>query len=166
MPSKTMSALVGGLAGGLLVTVITLPQNDLLNCLACLMYAGCGLIAVWHYTDTNELTISGGEGVKLGALAGVVGGLVVGILAILFRAIGVLPGAEDIMREMEESGALDQMGEMADFWISFIEFTAGPGSILIGIPIAAVISLAGGAIGAALFKKGRGEDDVVVTDDA
>lgn len=166
MPSKTMSALVGGLAGGLLATVITLPQNDILNCLACFMYAGCGLVAVWHYTDTNELTISGGEGVKLGALAGLVGALVAGVLVMLFRAIGVLPGAEDLVRQMEESGALEQMGEGAEFWIGFVEFTAGPGAILIGIPIAVIISLAGGAIGAALFKKGPAEDDVVVIDDA
>ena len=85
MSDKMMSILIGGVAAAVLATIISLPQNQCLGCLACLCYVGSGLLAVWHYTNTNSLTIKGGEGASIGAMAGVVAGVVGGILGFVFR---------------------------------------------------------------------------------
>lgn len=155
MSEKNLSVLIGGLAGGLLAILLTIPQNQFLGCLACLCYVGCGLVAVWHYTNTNSLTISGGEGAGMGALAGIVGGVVASLLGWLFRLIGLLPGAEEAIRQLEESGQLDQMDEStAEFMYQLTEFSTGIGGAVLGVVIALILGVIGGAIGAAVFKKG------------
>ena len=154
MSDKTQSILIGGLAGGVLAMIFSIPQNCL-GCVACLCYVGSGLIAVWHYTKTSSLTIKGGEGAGLGAMAGVVSGVVAGILSLIFRAIGLLPGVDDIIEQIEEAGQLDQLDpETADMIYSFIEISAGIGGIVIGVIFAVILGVIGGAIGASVFKKG------------
>ena len=155
MTSKNTSALVGGIAGGLLATVLVLPQITALETVACLGYVGCGLLAVWHYTKENTLTIKAGQGVGLGALAGVYGGLIASSLSWFFRAMGVLPGAEEAIQQLEEAGALDSGG--GDFAVWLIEFSMGIGGVLLAVAMGAVLALIGGAIGAAVFKKGAEE---------
>ena len=155
MSDKLPSVLIGGVATAVVVTILSLPQNQCLGCLVCLCYVGSGLIAVWHYTNTNTLTIKGGEGAGLGAMAGVVCGVVAGILGLIFRAIGLLPGVDDIIEQMEQGGQLDQLDpETADMIYSFIEFTAGIGGIVFVLIIAVIFGVIGGAIGASVFKKG------------
>ena len=155
MSDKTQSILIGGVATAVLAVILSLPQNQCLSCLVCLSYVGSGLIAVWHYTNTNTLTIKGGEGAGLGAMAGVVCGVVAGVLGLIFRAIGLLPGVDDIIEQMDEAGQLDQLDpETADMIYSFIEISAGIGGIVIGVIFAVILGVIGGAIGAAVFKKG------------
>ena len=155
MSNKTPSILIGGVATAVLATILSLPQNQCLGCLVCLCYVGSGLIAVWHYTNTNTLTIKGGEGAGLGAMAGVVCGVVAGVLGLIFRAIGLLPSVDDIIEQMEQTGQLDQLDpETADMIYSFIEVTAGIGGIVIGVIFAVILGVIGGAIGASVFKKG------------
>ena len=155
MSEKNLSILIGGLAGGLLAVLLSLPQNQFLGCLACLSYVGCGLVAVWHYTNTNTLTIAGGEGAGIGALAGVVGGVVSSLLGWFFRMIGLLPGTEEAIQQLEDSGQLDQMDEnTAEMMYQFIEFSTGIGGVVISVIIAVILGVIGGAIGAAVFKKG------------
>ena len=154
MSDKTQSILIGGVAAGVLAVVFSIPQNCL-GCLACLCYVGSGLVAVWHYTKTNTLTIKGGEGAGLGAMAGVVSGVVAGVIGLIFRAIGLLPGVDDIIEQMEQGGQLDQLDpDTADMIYSFFEFTAGIGGIVIGVIVAVIFGVIGGAIGASVFKKG------------
>ena len=153
MSDKIPSVLIGGVAAGVLAVLFSIPQNCL-GCLACLCYVGAGLGAVWHYTNTNTLTIKGGEGAGLGAMAGVVSGVVAGILSLVLKAIGLLPGVDDIIEQMEQTGQLDQLDpETADMIYSFIEVTAGIGGIVFGVIVAVIFGVIGGAIGAAVFKK-------------
>ena len=155
MSDKIQSVLIGGIAAGVLAVILSLPQNQCLGCLVCLCYVGSGLLAVWHYTNTNTLTIKGGEGAGIGAMAGVVCGVVGGILGFIFRAIGLLPGVDEIMDQLEESGQLDQLDpDMADMIYGWIEFSTGIGGYVIGIVFAVILGVIGGAIGAAVFKKG------------
>ena len=154
MSDKIQSILIGGIAAGVLAVVFSIPQNCL-GCLACLCYVGSGLVAVWHYTKTNTLTIKGGEGAGLGAMAGVVSGVVAGVLGLIFRAIGLLPGVDDIIEKMVEDGQLEQLDpETAEMIYSFIETFAGIGGIVFGVIFAVILGVIGGAIGAAVFKKG------------
>ncbi len=154
MSDKIQSILIGGIAAGVLAVVFSIPQNCL-GCLACLCYVGSGLVAVWHYTKTNTLTIKGGEGAGLGAMAGVVSGVVAGVLGLIFRAIGLLPGVDDIIEKMVEDGQLEQLDpETAEMIYSFIETSAGIVGIVFGVIFAVILGVIGGAIGAAVFKKG------------
>lgn len=161
MESKYASALIGGLAGGLIAALLNLPQN-FISWFGCLAYAGCGLIAVWHYTNTHQLTITGGEGIGLGALAGVAGGLTGGLLASLFYQLGLMdPVLPQILEEMENTGTLDQMDpSTADSVISWLEL-ASKWQVLIDVTcsvlFAVVFGLIGGAIGARIWKKGPDE---------
>ena len=124
------------------------------------------MVAVWHYTNTNSLTIAGGEGAGIGALSGIVAGLVSSVLGWFFRMIGLLPGAEELLDQMEQSGQFDQLDEnMADMIYGWIEFSTGIGGIVLGVIIALILGVIGGAIGAAMFKKGNttpGEDAEVI----
>jgi len=162
--SKTNSAIIGGFVAAILGTLFGLLQyqlagqqllSGLLSCFTCLSAAVCGLVAVWHYTDTNELTISGGSGAGLGALAGVFYGLIGGVFGMILRFVGLSPTAEDAMQQMRDSGAFDQMDANAQqFMTSMMEFLLGPASIVIGIVIGVILGVIGGAIGATIFKKG------------
>ena len=155
MSEKIPSILIGGVATAVIAVILSLPQNQCLGCLVCLCYLGSGLIAVWHYTKTNTLTIKGGEGAGLGAMAGVVSGVVAGVMGLIFRAIGLLPGVDDIIEKMVEDGQLEQLDpETAEMIYSFIETSAGIVGIVFGVIFAVILGVIGGAIGAAVFKKG------------
>ena len=165
MSDKTQSILIGGVAAAVLATILSLPQNQCLGCLVCLCYVGSGLLAVWHYTNTQSLTIKGGEGAGIGALASVVCGVVGGILGFLFRAIGLLPGVDEIIEQIEESGQFDQLDpDTADMIYSWIEISAGIGGLVIGVVFAVILGVIGGAIGAAVFKKGTAAPPSDVSD--
>ena len=155
MSDKLTSAVIGGLAGGLMGAVLTLFQNPLLNGLACLTLVLCGMVAVWHYTGEHAVTLAGKQGVGLGALAGAAGAVVSSLLGLFFRVVGVLPGPREAM---EESGAMEQMEGPG---LAIAEFMAGPAGQMLGFVIAVIfgviLGLIGGAIGAAVFKRGEQE---------
>ena len=154
MSDKIQSVLIGGVAAGMLAVVFEIPQNCV-GCLSCLCYVGAGLLAVWHYTNTNTLTIKGGEGAGLGAMAGVVSGVVAGILSLVFKAIGLLPSVDDIIEKIMDDGQLDQLDpETAEMIYSFIETSSGIGGLVFGVIIGVILGVIGGAIGASVFKKG------------
>jgi energy-converting hydrogenase Eha subunit A len=120
------------------------------SAICCLGVIGAGLVAVWHYTSTNALTITGGEGAGMGAAAGAVAAILTGILSYALIAAGILPDPEVVMQEMLESMPEDQRA-MAE---RFGGVGTGPVGWIINAVIYAVIGAIGGAIGAALFKKG------------
>ena len=165
MSGKALSIVIGGVSIGVLASVLGLLNRNptgvgaqCLGCVICLLYLAPGLIAVWHYTSTNQLTITGGEGAGMGAMAGLVAGLTSGILGLLFRGIGLMPSADEIMLQLEQTGALDQMpAEQADMMYQIMEFTTGPIAIVIGVVIGVILGVIGGAIGASLFKKAAPE---------
>lgn len=166
MPSKVTSIVLGGAAFGIFATVMSViaasgdpsgPLGMIAGCVSCLGYAGAGLLAVWHYTSTHQLTLPVGQGVGMGAATGALAAVVALLLTIVLRAVGVLPTVEDIIMQMEASGAFDQMGQaQLEQTQQFMEMSNGPIGWAIGLVLGAVLGLVGGAIGAAVFKKGDG----------
>lgn len=153
MPSKMQSVLLAGVAVGVAAALFSIiPVAG--SCLACLAYLGGGLLAVWHYTNTHRLTLTGGQGAGLGALAGGVAGVVAGLLTYLFSVIGLTPTFQEMMRQQLESSGMDpaQRDQMLAIFESPLVIA---GMMLLGLLIDAIIGAIGGAIGASLFKKGR-----------
>jgi len=152
MPSKTSSIFLGGLAIG--VAAIVLGLIPIVGgCLACIAYLGAGMLAVWHYTSMNELTLTGGQGAGMGALAGTVASVVGTIIQQVLSRIGLLPDWQDAMIEGLEQSGMDS-GQV-DQWIETLTSPlALVGLTVVGILFAAILGAIGGAIGASMFKKG------------
>lgn len=150
MPSKLQSVLLAGLAAGVLTSVVSMiPVVG--GCIACLLYAGAGVLAVWHYTSTNELTLTGGQGAGVGAMAGLASAIVGTILSQLAIALGLMPSFKEMMAKGMENMDPAQAEQMEGLFGSPAFFA---GIIVVGIIIAAILGTVGGAIGASLFKSG------------
>lgn len=168
MPPKTQSIILGGVAIGVVATLFSVivnmvqgdagaggPMSAVLGCCACLVYVGAGLIAVWHYTNTYNLTIPAGQGVGMGALAGLVAALIAIALGLVLRAVGILPDVEDIIAQLEDSPQFDGMSDdQVEQALQMTRMMAGVGGYAIALVAGVLLGLIGGAIGAAIFKKG------------
>lgn len=151
MPNKSQSVLLaGGAAGIAAILAAFIPTVG--DCLACLLYVGAGMAAVWHYTDRHQLTMKGGQGLSLGALAGLAAGVVQTVLDQLLVAMGVKPGWQEEMREGFERSGMDpaQMDQFAEWFSSPLAYL---GIIVIGLVLGAIAGGIGGAIGANIFKR-------------
>jgi hypothetical protein len=126
------------------------------SALCCLLAIGIPMIAVWHHTSTNRVTISMGAGAGMGALAMLIGGLGSTALQKVLQTVGALPSDAELVerarRDLLDSGmdpaAIDQA-------LGMTEMMQGPLGIVSSILIVAVVGAIGGLIGAALFKKGN-----------
>ena len=162
MPSKTQSILIGAVVYivlGLLINFLFQGGGMVAGFLACLIPLSSGLVAVWHYTATHNLTIPGGQGAGMGALAGLAGAVVASAIAYALISAGVLPDPIEAARiQMEGQGMSD---EQIDSAMAMVERFSNP---VIGLAIGAVVgTLLGaisGAIGAVIFKKGEDADVV------
>lgn len=164
MNPKALSVFIGALAATLLLLVanaLTDPTNIassfVSGTLCCVAVIGAGLVAVWHYTASNDLTLAGGEGAGMGAAAGALSAVLAGVLVWALTAAGIFPDPDVVMQEMLDSMPADQR-EMAEKFGGGAGM--GPAGILINALVSAVIGAIGGALGAAVFKKG-GPDPTV-----
>ncbi len=153
MPTKTQSILIGGVVAGVLAMLVNfIPFVG--SCIACLLYLGAGLIAVWHYTNTYNLTIPSSEGVKMGAQAGVVGFLTGALLGLAYWVAIGMPNMRDFMEQrMAASGQANAEG-MNEFLGMMDNPLIIVGIVGVSLLVWVVLGLAGGAIGAGVFKKG------------
>lgn len=154
MPNKSQSVFLAGAAAGVAAVLSGLIPT-VGECLACLAYIAAGLVAVWHYTDRHQLTMKGGQGLSLGALAGLVATLVQTVLEQLFVLIGLKPTwLEEMRRGFEQSGLdpaqIDQMQELMSSPFAVV------GVILIWLVLGAIAGAMGGVIGANIFKSDTG----------
>ncbi len=155
MPSKNQSILLGGLVVGLLST----SYLGLINMACCAGVLIGSVVAVWHYTDTNNVTLPAGQGASIGAMAAVVGGLIAFVLNFILMKMGIRADqvvAEFILDRFRENMPAEQYEEaMAKLnepvTISTYLKSQWYGANLI---VYAIFGAIGGAIGAALFKKG------------
>jgi hypothetical protein len=156
MTGKWTSILIGALTYvflGTLLSTFGAAAGGFGAILSCLVVLGSAAVAVWHYTTTNELTITGGEGAGMGALTGLIGAVIAGILGYFLISIGAVPDPMDAaIEQMREQGLTEEQIEQG---MGMAEMFSSP---VIGIVVGAVFGLIGGAIGgavgAALFKKG------------
>lgn len=152
MPSKSQSILLAGAAIGVAATILALiPVIG--SCLACITYIGGGVLAVWHYTDRHQLTLSGAQGAGMGALAGIVAMAVAGILQFLFMSMGLTPPFREVIADQLDTSGMDPA--QAD---QILAMASSPlfivGVVLVALVVYAILGAIGGAIGASLFKKG------------
>lgn len=153
MPNKSQSILLAGAAIGVAAPILGLiPAIG--SCLSCIAYLCAGLLAVWHYTDRHNMTLKGGEGAGLGALAGIVAMAVASVLGYLFMAIGLTPPIRQVIEEQLDTSGVDpaqadQIMEMASSPLFIVAF------FVVALIIYAILGAIGGVIGANVFKKGN-----------
>jgi len=173
MPSKTQSVVIGGLLAAVTGVIVSVaaqfsgasdPANPqpvlgaIFGLLGCMVALTCGLVAVWHYTTENELTIKGSEGVKIGVLSGLVYAAAALALSWILVALNVLPSPQETMEVMRETGAFDSPGgEQAEYVTKIMVTWGGP---VIAVVSGIVMGLIGGAIGAAAFKRGPDQETI------
>lgn len=152
MPNKSQSILLAGAAIGVAAPILALiPAVG--SCFSCIAYVCAGLLAVWHYTDRHNLTLKGGEGAGLGALAGIVAMAVASLLSFLFTAIGLTPPIRQVIEDQLDASGVDpaqaeQIMEMASSPLFIVAF------FIVALIIYAILGAIGGVIGANVFKKG------------
>ncbi len=164
-PAKSQSILLGAVVTGVLGVIFSLAAQQyqwlgFISC--CLVPIVGGLLAVWHYTTTHELTIPGGEGAKIGALTALFGNILSSILAVVLSFVGI--GHNPFSSKAAREAALRQLEnqnippEAYDQALQQIERFTSPGFILlfavIGLIAYALVGAVGGAIGASIFKRG------------
>ena len=158
MPSKKQSIILGGLVAGLLST----SYLGLINLLCCAGVIIGALVAVWHYTDANELTISAGQGAVLGLLAALVGWAISLVLNYILINAGIRHDqaiSQFIIDKIGDSlppESYDQMVEQMEKQITLAGYLA---SALWGVLASSLFGAVGGAIGAVIFKKGGDAPD-------
>jgi hypothetical protein len=154
MQDKLLSVLLGGTIVGIASTLIA-KIPFLGGCLACLSYIGAGLLAVWHYTSTQQCTLSGGQGALLGLQSGAAAALISGLLTLFLIRVGFFA---DPIAMLETSGQLDQMSpQQAELVVRLTKIFSGFWGIVFGMLIGGIFGLFGGILGAATFKKGASE---------
>jgi hypothetical protein len=167
MSSRFQSIFLGAVVVALIGTVFTVvlqnQQSQILGAISCCVIPTIGaLIAVWHYTSTNELTLKAGQGAMLGFWAALLGFLLSYVLTVIISYVGVVPSPFDVEaqlelaqeRMMEQGMSGDQMDQAEEFTRKFFFVFH-----IAGFVIYALIGAIGGAIGANIFKKGTASDE-------
>ncbi len=156
MPSKTQSIIIGAVVYivlGVLIQVLFQGGGPVAGILGCLVSLSSGLVAVWHYTTTHNVTIPAGQGAGMGALAGLAGALIGVVIGFLLISAGILPEPLEAARlQLENSGLSDAEIDNA---MAVAERLSNPAiSGVIAAAVGALLGAISGAIGAVVFKKG------------
>jgi hypothetical protein len=97
-PDNFTSILIGA---GVIFIISVVPFLNLLNAVCCLGIIGGGFAGAFHYINAYSLTLTGGNGFKLGALAGLLGGLAALVVSFLLQAVfDYQPGTEEVQQFM------------------------------------------------------------------
>lgn len=165
MTGKFQSILLGSMIVGLLAALFGLVQynvqSQVLATVSCCVIPTIGaLMATWHYTSTNSLTISAGEGATMGLAACALGYVVSVVLSVLISFTGLIPSPFDVQAvlditrdSMVESGSSEEEMEVALGMIEQYFFLFS----LIGIVAYGLFGAVVGAIGGSIYKKGPAE---------
>jgi len=149
MNDKIKPALLGGGALGLLLvfTVVISSFVPFIGCCNCLWPIAAGVLATMFYVKGSATPVTIADGAIIGALAGVVGGLiylVVGLpLSFLINGVGAM---DMQVRQLSP-----------DFPIGGVVLLIVGG--LIGFVIFVVLATVGGVIGVPIFEKRKGTVD-------
>ena len=156
MPSKQQSIILGGLV----VTILSTSYLSYVNFLCCLGVLAGAIVAVWHYTETNELTISSGDGAVMGILAALFGLVLASILNYALIKMGIrhdLAISQFILNSMGDNMPPEQYDAM----VEQMEMEYSIGVMLKNLAFGAIayviFGAIGGLLGAKMFKKGGDE---------
>lgn len=156
MSAKAPSILIGILAYvilSILLQFFAAGVGFLSGVLGCLVILGSAMVGVWHYTSTNGLTIPAGEGAGIGALVGLGGAVLAGVLSLLLISAGAMPDPADLaVEQMRAQGLTDEQIEAQR---GMLELFGSPLMVLlVGGVLGALVGAIGGVIGASVFKHG------------
>ena len=167
MPDQKQSILIGALVTALLGVLLAYFSQGggqaaatVSGLVACCVPALAGsLMALWHYTDVYAVTLSTGEGARLGAVTAAVGSILSALLTYLLRFVGVFPDTEEqieMMREemVDQGMSPEQIDQALEFSQNFMSPLAQVGFVIAAVFIYALVGAGGGALGSALFKRG------------
>ncbi len=135
-------ASLSGAAMSLLAT--NLPIVSFVNCLACVGFWGSAIFAVWLYRRLGG-TLTVGEGIRIGALSG----LLAGLIGVLLSFTG-LTGMQGLLSGLENTLPPGSLGD-----IPVIPTWGGTIINLLGALMEVVFGIIGGWIGAAIFRTDR-----------
>jgi uncharacterized membrane protein YeaQ/YmgE (transglycosylase-associated protein family) len=147
-----MSSLYGGVIMGVVSAV---PGLSLINCLCCAGVMLGGVAAVFFYKKElapDMKPLESADGMKLGALAGVFGGVIGTILTIIiFKTIGnvggeMMLGMMEFLRDKMPPESWDQMSE------GMLSDELPAVNLAIGFVLDIIFGLIGGLIGYQIFK--------------
>ncbi len=156
-PDNFNSILIGA---GVIFVIGIVPFLNLINgcCLGMLLGGG---VAVWHYANQYNLSLTSGEGFKLGALAGLLGGLAGLVVSyVLLALFDYQPGLQEIKSiflDLAESDPAiraqieESFRQQSETAFSISSIAIGTVGTVIIYPLFAGL---GGIIAASVFKKG------------
>ncbi len=134
--------IISSLIGGIVIAALAnIPVINLINCLLCMGYWVGAILAVWLYRRF-EGTLTLGQGVAVGALAGVWSGLINLILGLVTAA-----GIATLITTLNQILPADTLNLQPDF--------AGGLAILfnlVGVFLNIILGTIGGLIGGAIFQ--------------
>ena len=158
MPSKQQSIILGGVVVGLLST----SYLGMINLLCCAGVLAGSLIAVWHYTTNNELTLRSGQGVSLGVMAALLGWAIAFVVNFALIKAGVrsdLAISQFILDRFGDSMPPESVDQMIDQMEQPITLGMYAINSLLGVVFSVIFGAIGGAIGAAVFKNGDEDEE-------
>ena len=156
MSDKTQSILIGGAV----VAVLSTSYIGFINCLCCAGVIIGAMTAVWHYTNTNSLTIPAGEGAIIGRLAALTGSVLAILINYILMSLGIRSDqviTEFILNRFGDQMPIEQVEAMEDQLDASLTFGSYLLNGLIGLVVSTIFGTIGGAIGASVFKKGEQE---------
>ena len=118
------------------------------------------VVTVWHYTDTNELTISSGNGAKLGVFSALFGLVIATVLNLILLKVGINHETainDFIIAKFGDTMPPEQLEAMqaaSTAEKTFMDYVKG---FAFGVVVFSAFGAIGGAIGAKMFKKGGDE---------
>jgi len=152
MNNKLKPALIGGVLLGLLSAI---PVVNLVNICCCLWALIGGLLASYLYIKNSPVPARAGDGAILGALAGLVGAVIVVVIGIPISIIAGGITRELLIRLIENVNP----GQAEAIRIQMEAGSTIPGAILNGIILAVLLvifSTIGGLLGVPIFEKRKG----------
>lgn len=141
---NTKNLLIASLIGAAVTTIFAnVPILNLVNCLVCLPFWGGPLLAAWFYKRQTG-TMSMGQAVGVGTLAGLFAGLLGGLLSLVGMA-----GASGLENQLNQLNQYFPEGSVPPEL-----FTGGAAFVftLMGVLTNIVFGLIGGLLGGAFFK--------------
>jgi hypothetical protein len=142
---NTRNLWIAAVSGAILTTLVSnLPFIGFVNCLLCGGFWGSAIFAVWLYRRLND-TLTAGQGVKIGALTG----LLAGLLGFTLSFIG-LAGAQGFLNSAQRFLPADATQGMNDIpaWGTMV-FN------LLGVVFNVAFGTLGGWIGGILLDPNR-----------
>lgn len=133
-----ISSLIGGIV---IAAVANIPVLNFINCLLCIGYWAGAILAVWLY-KRFEGTLTLGQGVAVGALAGVWSGIINLIVGLITTA-----GIATAFTAFEQVLPQDTLNLSSDFLASMAILV-----YIFGIILNIFLGTLGGLIGGAIFQ--------------